>query len=699
MFIHTSNAQQYNEWYFGQAAGLSFNPGSATIPHALTDGSNSAYEGNASMCDSNGNILFYTNGVTVYNRTHQVMLNGNNMMGHQSAVQSSLIIPMPNNDSIYYIFTTDAIEDNFANGYRYSIVNMKHDGGKGEVVTKNSLLNASCTERLTAVRHANGIDVWIIGNEKNSNVFKAWLLTCNGLQLTPVVSITGVVMNQHVAMNLGTLKAGPDGKQICQTHFPDFDGLFPENFFQIFDFNNNTGILSNPKSISIPNTNYHECEFSPDSKLLYVTRVFDTLTDQFEPKLVPAAAVISSRISIPSATGFYGIQTGPDGKIYLNRFRPKLSVISNPNVKGVGCTLEIDKIDLGNANGALGLPSAINDGPIDPFNNFTYQIIDSCNGIVQFNGTTNMGGSLQWNWSFGDGGTSSLQNPQHTFNPAGQIYNVKLTVKSSTACGYVEKTKSIAASGASLKSDFDFVARCDSDYVRFINKSIIYPDSSVQFFWNFGDGNTSNEADPIHSYTVSGVFTVKLVLKTSTACLNDSTTKTLNLQQLVIQASPDMVIDAGQSVQLNVTGGGTGFKWSPPTWLSDPNIQNPIAKPGDNITYTVTVTNDAGCRAVDSVSIKVNPVDGIFVPTAFTPNNDGKNDIFKPTMSIHFTLLNFSVYNRWGQLLFSTAEKGVGWDGKFKGKEQNDGVYIWIVKAKDANGVLIESKGLVVLVR
>src|SRR5690349_8100924 len=86
-------AQQYNTWYFGGTAGISFNPGGPSIPYALTDGVNTCNEGNASICGADGKILFYTNGETIYNRTHAVMLNGDHLMGHNSAVQSSLIIP------------------------------------------------------------------------------------------------------------------------------------------------------------------------------------------------------------------------------------------------------------------------------------------------------------------------------------------------------------------------------------------------------------------------------------------------------------------------------------------------------------------------------------------------------------------------------------------------------------------------------
>ncbi len=685
--------QQFNTWYFGRAAGLSFNPGGITTPHAITDGVNSSYEGNSGICDNDGNILFYTNGETVYNRIHQVMLNGNGLMGHQSAAQSSIIVPLPNSDSIYYIFTTDAVEDYFANGYRYSIVNMSHDGDKGEVIKKNILLNPSCTERLTAVRHANGIDVWIVGNERNSNVFKCWLLTCNGLQTTPVVSTIGIVLNNQ---DLGVMKASPDGKFICQTNYADVAG----NFFQLFDFDNATGIISNPKTISNTTTSYFDCEFSPDSKLLYVTRVFEEFIDQFEVSSgSSAASVNTTRVSIPATYGFYGIQPGPEGKIYLNRYKTKLSVLNNPDIKGTGCNFVLDQVDLAGRSGVLGLPNAINDEPWDPYNNFTYHVTDTCKGTIQFTAFTNLNGAVQWSWDFGDGTTSNLQNPLHTFLSSNKIYNVKLVIESPSVCGHISKGKYIAAGGTLSNADFDFVPKCDSGYVRFVNRSSIYPDKAVSYEWDFGDAETSGEKDPIHVYANSGIFAVKLKIETGLSCLDDSTSKSLDLQQLDIHAFPENTqIDVGQTVQLGVTGGGTHFKWTPSMWLSNTTIDDPVATPLDNITYKVVVTNDAGCVDEDSVSIKVAAPNNIYVPSAFTPNGDGKNDVFKPYLGTNFILLNFTIYNRWGEKIF-TAKNNNGWNGTLNGQDQNSGVYIWTLDARDRQGTLINKKGTVVLIR
>ena len=105
--------QLSNTWYFGYESGLDFDPSPGTsIPAVLTDGKMTADEGCSSISDSTGRLLFYTNGTKIYNRQHQIMSNGDGLMGHTSALQSSIIVPWPGNDSLYYVFTTDAYENN-----------------------------------------------------------------------------------------------------------------------------------------------------------------------------------------------------------------------------------------------------------------------------------------------------------------------------------------------------------------------------------------------------------------------------------------------------------------------------------------------------------------------------------------------------------------------------------------------------------
>lgn len=696
-----SIAQQNNIWYFGLKGGLDFNNISgSSSPIAIGNSVMLADEGCGSICDNSGKLLFYSNGVTVYNRQHEVMLNGDNLAGNTSSVQSCLIVPLPGNDSIFYIFTSDAIENNYARGYCYSVVNMKRDNGNGEVVAKNIQLQASCTERLTAVRHANGISVWVITNDNNSNTFRAWLVGCNGLQATPVVSNTGVVLDQNIVVNTGMMKVSPDGKQLCQTHFPVSE--FGPNFVQLFDFDNATGILSNPRSISFPDAQILSCEFSPNSKMLYLVRTFDKAIDQVEATLPTAANIIASRITINTGiANFLGIQLAPDGKIYLAWQSTYLGAINQPNTKGFGCDYQQKQLLLNNSASFLGLPAYINDLSYNPNNNFTNTILDSCTGKVQFSGYSTMPGVLSWQWDFGDNTTSSLQNPVHTFLSANRIYTVSVIISSQNGCGLIKRSKTIFPTGVIATADFDFKYSCDSGLVSFSNLSTILPDTaSYRFRWSFDDGETSDIKSPVHTFASTGLYNVKLEIITSTSCLNKSITKPLDLQQLNISTTPDIEIDAGQTIQLNVTGGGSIFKWTPSTWLSDSTIANPLSTPDNNIRYKVVAKNEAGCSDSAFVSIKVLPYPGIYMPTGFTPNNDGLNDLVKPIITKEFTLHQFVIYNRWGQKIFATSENGAGWNGKLNGILQDSGVYVWIINATDIrNNKKYDLKGTFVIIR
>jgi gliding motility-associated-like protein len=703
--IHSAYSQQANIWYFGEEAGLNFNTLTNNLqPAVITDGKMKAEEGCGSISDINGNLLFYTNGITVYNRRHVIMLNGDGLLGHLSSMQSGFIVQVPGNDSIFYVFTTDAFENNFINGYRYSVVNMKHDNGYGEVISKNNVLWSSSTERMTAVRHGNGNDVWLITNDNNSNIYRAWLIDCNGLHMTPVVSATGEVLNLDNLNNVGMLKISPDGKQLCQAHFTERDiivGGVANNFFQLFDFDNMTGVISNAKKINFPDISYLTCEYSPNSQLLYLSVTDTKAIDQFEPRLATAADIETSRIRIPTNAPVWGIQLAPDGKIYLSRQSSYLDVINDPDIKGTGCNYGFEQVYLNGKTSKLQLPSSINDATTDPYNNFQYEVIDSCSGTVRFTAFTLLNGPFTWHWDFGDGNTSDQQNPVHQFTPPQQSYLVKLTITPASSCmRKLQAMNNVYPSGQVSKASFDVINRCDSGYVRFINTSGQSMLATGSFTWDFGDGNTSNDINPVYSYTSPGNYTVRLLYTTVPSCLNDIATHTVDLQAYPISVTANQTILVSQSVHLFATAqNAISYKWSPATWLDNTDIMNPMAVPLDDITYTVTATYQNGCVAKDSVFIKVLPLDGIFIPSGFTPNNDGKNETIYPLFSTQLTLKEFSVFNRWGQKVFTTQKRGYGWDGKLVGLLQQTGVYIYSLRLTDLNGKVVDKKGTFTLIR
>ncbi|MBX6380705.1 MAG: gliding motility-associated C-terminal domain-containing protein [Thermoflavifilum aggregans] len=165
-------------------------------------------------------------------------------------------------------------------------------------------------------------------------------------------------------------------------------------------------------------------------------------------------------------------------------------------------------------------------------------------------------------------------------------------------------------------------------------------------------------------------------------------------------AGNDTLITLGESFMLHGTSNVPGqFTWSPADGLNDPHIPNPIASGTRDITYTLTVATPEGCYGVDSIHIRYLEGPAIYVPTAFTPNGDGHNDVLRPFPVGIVKLDYFRVYNRWGELVFQTSQYLQGWDGTYKGKPADAGGYVWVVKGEDERGRTILKKGVAVLIR
>ncbi|HEY2727718.1 MAG TPA: gliding motility-associated C-terminal domain-containing protein, partial [Parafilimonas sp.] len=167
-------------------------------------------------------------------------------------------------------------------------------------------------------------------------------------------------------------------------------------------------------------------------------------------------------------------------------------------------------------------------------------------------------------------------------------------------------------------------------------------------------------------------------------------------------AGNDTTAVIGQPLQLKATGGDS-YEWSPSTYLSNAFISNPIATfPGglDTIVYYVRVSTEQGCSSNDSIEIHLfETKPSVFIPDAITPNGDGLNDILKPTITGMQKFIYFNIYNRWGQLLFSTSQEGQGWDGVYNSRKQPSGTYVYVLSAIDYTGKSYFKKGTFVVIR
>jgi gliding motility-associated-like protein len=174
----------------------------------------------------------------------------------------------------------------------------------------------------------------------------------------------------------------------------------------------------------------------------------------------------------------------------------------------------------------------------------------------------------------------------------------------------------------------------------------------------------------------------------------------ITVVRIIANAGPaDTNLVLGQPLQLNATG-GTSYAWTPSTWLNNTNIFNPLSLPQENIQYALKVSNEQGCFDMDTIRVNVFKIDpDLLVPTAFSPDGDGLNDIFKPILVGMKSLDAFMVYNRWGQLVYSTTQTETGWDGTLSGTPQGTATFVWYAEGTNYLGRKIKKKGTVILIR
>jgi len=220
----------------------------------------------------------------------------------------------------------------------------------------------------------------------------------------------------------------------------------------------------------------------------------------------------------------------------------------------------------------------------------------------------------------------------------------------------------------------------------------------TQWEWDFGDGEKAFDIQTSHVYHETGNYLVTLKATESNGCTSETFTLPIFVSKAFPNAGPDTTILSNVPLQLQGSGGGT-YEWSPSTGLNNPEIQNPIATLTDDITYTLKVTNNEGCVGTDDVKISVFKGSAIYVPGAFTPNNDALNDRLTPTYKGIRKLDYFAIYNRWGELVFKTGEQDKGWDGNYKGMAQNTGSFVWMIKATDFAGKVYELSGTTTIIR
>jgi len=463
-----------NVWYFGEKIGIDFNSGS---PVTLCDGAqttcNYEGEGYATISNSSGSLLFYTNGVTVWDRAHTAMTNGTGLYGHLSSNQSATIVPMPGSTTKYYIFTVPAVEGSTGGGNNdpqaglcYSIVDMSLRSGYGDVVaaSKNTRLtpaNTAVMEAQTIVPHSNGTDWWILahgaGNRTSgaaSNTFYAFQVSSSGISAATTSSVGYAVAGcvpatcggSGVSNSIGAMKSNSCFTKLAMSFYGQGASV---GSVQVFPFDNSSGSVSAP-SHTITNFNnrneVYSLDFSPNGDYLFVSELTTNYLFQFDLTNAANVNTAGARTTLantgypnvaapvapdPNRTG--AVQLGPDGNIYVARHR---------NWCASAITSYVGQITNPNA-----FPATYN----------ATAVSYSCGGWVSH--------------------------------------------------GLPQFAKSFV--GSSISASVDKTIGCTGD-----NFTFKYTFSGIRssVLWDFGDGTTSTSDIGVHSYSSSGTKTIKLTV-------------------------------------------------------------------------------------------------------------------------------------------------------------------------------------------
>ncbi len=377
--VYADESTTANIWYFGNGAGIDFNeedgldppPRSITTPHGMD-----APAGTSTISDANGDVLFYSDGASVWNRENDVMPNGTDIGGDNNATQAVIIVPVPGDETLYYLFTTQEVYGDNTFELKYSVVDMKEDNGRGDVTIKDVVLFTRSTEKIAAFEGGGGF--WVLTHEYGNNSFRTYPVTADGVG-APIISSGGAVhsFNDPLSGQAG-MKFSADGERVALALI---EGT--EDYVELFDFDPITGEVAefeyriDLNEGSGGNDEVYDVHFSPGGVKLFATmnnrnsgtpggRVLEYRVDSLSTETTRQASKADLAEGLNLNVNFGQIQTGPDGQLYVAVETP-----GNPagsafvsSIAAIDDTLRVSGLNpqavlLTTGNSRLGLPNFV----------------------------------------------------------------------------------------------------------------------------------------------------------------------------------------------------------------------------------------------------------------------------------------------------------------------------------------------------
>lgn len=542
-----------NQWYFGENAGIDFNPPATS---AITDGNlMSSAQGASSISDLNGDLLFYTNGQTIWNKNHRVMDNGDNIGGDPNSSQGVMIVPVPNDSSIYYVFTSDPVYGDFSYDMKYAVVDMRKDTAQGEVIVKDMSLFTNSTERITAFGLGQGI-TWLVTHEYGNNQFRSYPLTAFGIG-QPITSSAGSVMRFDEEKTGRAQMKYAAGGGVIAVAFQDTN----DNYVELFDVADSTGVITGLAKIDIqeplPSLIYG-VEFSSSLQRLYVSTNgpggsnllqydLDSLRTPTAKADIEATKFV---LGADPALQYGALQTGTDGIIYMAvDGQTSVGTINSPNSDDVAASFNDGGFDLMGRTSRLGLPNFVQELPLSS-QNPGIAFSNPCLGLPTAFDGTGTSSIDEFFWSFDDGTSANVEDTTHIYNLSG-TYNVSLNV--TNRCGldtlFVEPVDifPIPADPTVL----DAVALCNGPVTL-----QAWPVDTAAFSYTWSTGETTREI------TVNTASLITVFITNTDGCRSDPRESFVDDTRPVVDLGADQIICQDTAFpDLDAANPGSTYSW------------------------------------------------------------------------------------------------------------------------------------------
>jgi gliding motility-associated-like protein len=329
--------------------------------------------------------------------------------------------------------------------------------------------------------------------------------------------------------------------------------------------------------------------------------------------------------------------------------------------------------------------------------NAQFSVSDTCFGFAPVIKPLTAGYGLAYEWRV-DGSLASVMEKPSFANLASGPHLIQMTASSVSNCGPPSTASQTVFIKPLPEVDALVTDGCTNSPVLFTGRQLDTKTTIARWNWTVSDNTGLLGQNQSHTFAKPGEYAYQLSAEATNGCQSQKFASTLFINEAIALAGNDTAVIMDKPFQLSGNGNGS-FDWFPASGLSDPHIKDPVTVLSADRQYVLTVRTAEGCQAKDSILIKVYKGPYVYVPNAFTPNGDGKNDWLKPVYVGIRKLDFFRIFNRWGNLVFSTEDMGRGWNGMEKGKTLANETYIYAIQVTDNTDRKVLYKGSLTILK